>query len=167
MKRVIVLAGAGGSGKSSLARLIRDRCGYVLVDGDMEDTEFFPDGGQWDPANSELLTAAHDKIIGIVRGLLNDGNKIVVDYIIFDRFLEYFEKFEASFAEELRIVVLFPSEKATVFRDLERECWTTGTERIRAVRRKLEAVRGVLGNDKFIDTSGQNIEETFSKYFKC
>ena len=167
MKKVILLAGPGGSGKSTIAELIEKKCGYIMIDGDHEDSEFFPDGGQWLPDNSDRLAQAHDKILNKVQDLVKKGENVIVDYIIFGRYLEYFEKFKKVFSDDLQIAILFPSESQTVKRDLERECWTTGVNRIKSVRCELEKIRDEVGSENFIDTSGQTADETFNTYFKC
>lgn len=58
MTKVLLLTGAGGAGKSTVAELIAKRDGYVYLDGDREDTEFFPEGKQWLPENVEKLQMA-------------------------------------------------------------------------------------------------------------
>lgn len=167
MKKVILLAGPGGAGKSTVAELIEKKCGYTLLDGDREDTEFFPDGGQWLPKNSDKLAQAHDKILNKAKELVGKDENVIVDYIIFGRYLEYFEKFKQAFGDDLQIAILFPSESQTIQRDLERECWTTGADRIKSVRCELEKIKDEVGVENFIDTSGQTSEETFNTYFKC
>jgi len=167
MKKVILLAGPGGAGKSTIAELIEKKCGYTLLDGDHEDTEFFPNGGQWLPANSEKLALAHDKIVNKAKELSSSGKKVVVDYIIFGRYLEYFEKFKQAFGDDLQIAILFPSESQTIKRDSERACWTTGSDRIKSVRCELENIRGEVGIENFINTSEQTPKETVNAHFKC
>ncbi len=165
MKKVILLAGAGGAGKSTIAELISQKHNYVLIDGDHEDSEFFPDGDQWLPENSKKLARAHDKILSKAQAIVSQGKKVVVDYIVFGRYLEYFEKFRKSFGDDLQICVLFPSEAETVKRDKDRECWTTGADRISVVRCELEMIKDRVGAENFIDTSGQSPEETVKRYF--
>tara|TARA_Y100000310_G_C20616440_1_gene780896 strand:+ start:875 stop:1408 length:534 start_codon:yes stop_codon:yes gene_type:complete len=164
--KVLILTGPGGSGKSTIAELLVKKCNFVLLDGDHTDTEFFPKGGQWMPGNSEKLCLAHNKILKMTKNLFNKGENIVIDYIIFGHYLEFFEKFSKEFGKNLVIRVLFPSQKELITRDKDRECWTTGIERIKAVRKEFQAIRSKIGKDKFIDTSNQTPEETFNKYFK-
>ena len=57
--RVILLAGAGGAGKSTIAELISRQHGYELLDGDYEDSEYFPYGRQWFPQNLNLLKSTY------------------------------------------------------------------------------------------------------------
>jgi len=166
MKKVVILAGPGGVGKTTIAELVEKECNYVLLDGDREDTEFFPDGGQWLSENSDKLGKAHDKILNKVKELVRGGNKVVIDYIIFGRYLDFFGKFEDEFGDDLQIAVLFPEQNEIISRDKERTCWTTGADRIKAVYNEFEKIQDNIGRDKYIDTSGQSAKETFNKYFK-
>jgi adenylate kinase family enzyme len=166
MRKVILITGPGGTGKSTIAELIEKECGYVLLDGDHEDTEFFPSGGQWLSDNSVKLTKAHHKILEKAKELVEEGKKVVIDYIVFGNYLDFFRSFEETFRDDLQIVVLFPNQEKAIQRDKERECWTTGVERIEAVYREYEDIRDELGSDKYLDTSGETAEESFEKYFK-
>ena len=74
-------------------------------------------------------------------------------------------RFKKEFGNDLEIKVLFPTEKEMVKRDKDRECWTTGIDRILTVHSEFEAVKDVLGKDNFIDTTGQTPDDTLRKYF--
>ena len=167
MKKVIILTGSGGAGKTTIAKLIEKECGYILLDGDNADTEYFPNGGQWLPENSDKLCQAHDKILRSAKKLVQAGKRVVIDYIIFGQYLDFFDKFMIAFGDDLQIAVLFPKRSESVIRDKERICWTTGEERIKAIYSEFAKIRDEVGEDKYIDTSGQTPEETFQKYFKC
>jgi len=167
MKKIILITGPGGVGKSTVAELIEKKCNYVLLDGDQEDTEFFPKGGQWLPENSDLLRKAHDKILRKAKDLYKKGNKVVIDYIIFGHYFEFLEKFKKEFGNDFQYFVLFPEESVIIKRDKNRECWTTGVDRIKAVYCEFEKIRDKIGEDKYLDTSGQSAEQTFDQYFKC
>ena len=165
-KKVLILTGPGGSGKTTMADLLVKRCGFIKVDGDRLDSEFFPEGRHWLPESSEKLRQAHDKVFIEVEKLFNQGrNNVVLDYIIFGHYLEFFEKFEKEFGNNLEIKVLFPTKEEMIKRDKERKCWTTGTLRIVAVRAEFEAIRDAVGRNNFIDTTGQTPDDTFDKYF--
>jgi adenylate kinase family enzyme len=160
MKKVILLTGPGGAGKSTIAELIEKECGYIFIDGDQEDTEFFPNGNQWLPENSENLKKAHTKILNTAKKLVDEEKKVVIDYIIFGQYLDFFKSFSDEFGDDLQIIVLFPEKTEIIDRDKKRECWTTGEERINAVYSEFEEIKNVIGKDKFIDTTGQTAEET-------
>jgi adenylate kinase family enzyme len=167
MCNVLLLTGPGGAGKSTIAKLIAERCDYVYLDGDREDTEFFPgeDDYQWAPENKELLRQAHQKILNKTKDLVKEGNNVVVDYIIFGHYLEFLQKFQKEFGNDLTIRVLMPKLEEIIKRDQERNIWTTGAERIKAVSEEFIAIKDQIGADNFIDTTGQTPEETFERYF--
>src|SRR3989344_9498744 len=165
-KKVLILTGPGGSGKTTIADLLIERCGFIKIDGDDLDTEFFPNGGQWFPENSEKLKQAQEKILTEVKKIFNNSeNNVVLDYIILGNYLEFFEMFKKEFGNKLEIKVLFPTKAEMVKRDKERECWTTGINRISAVCAELEAIKNAVGKENFIDTTGQTPAYTFEKYF--
>lgn len=166
-KKVLILSGPGGSGKTTIAKLLVKQCGFVYLDGDKEDTEFFPNGKQWLPENSEKLSLAHDKILKKAKELFDAGNNVVIDYIIFGRYMEFFQKFRREFRDNLEVKILFPSTEEMVRRDKKRKCWTTGTERIVAVRAEFEKIKNELGEQNYIDTSNETSELTFKKHFSC
>lgn len=39
--KVLILTGPGGAGKTAIANLLVERCGFVLLDGDNVDSKFF------------------------------------------------------------------------------------------------------------------------------
>lgn len=165
-KKVLILTGPGGSGKTTIVDLLVKRCGFIKIDGDNLDTEFFPNGGQWFPENFKRLKQAQKKIFTEVKKTFNNGeNNVVLDYIIFGNYLEFLEVFKREFGDKLEIKVLFPAMEEMVKRDEERECWTTGIDRISTVCAEFEAIKDVIGKDSFIDTTGQTPNDTFEKYF--
>ena len=167
-KTVLILTGPGGSGKTTIADLLVKRRGFIKVDGDKLDSEFFPEGRHWLLENFKKLKQAHNKIFTEVKKAFKKGkNNVVLDYLIFGHYLEFFEKFKKEFGHSLEIKVLFPTKEEMIKRDKERECWTTGIERIGAVRAEFEAIGEAVGKDNFIDTTGQTPGDTFEKYFKC
>lgn len=166
-KKVLILTGPGGSGKTTIAELLAKKYNFLLVDGDNLDTEFFPNGEQWLPENTENLEKAHNKIFNIVKKLFNEQEKnIVLDYIIFGKYIEFFEKFKKEFGKNLIIKILFPSLDETVKRDWDRKCWTTGIGRILTVRKEFESIKKYIGKENFINSTKQTPEETIKKYFK-
>lgn len=91
MAKVLLLTGPGGAGKTTISELL-EKHGYVRVDGDRADSEFFPQGGQWFQENTKKLRDAHDKIIRIAQELHAQGKNVVIDYIIFGRYIEFIDK---------------------------------------------------------------------------
>jgi len=137
-----------------------------MLDGDHEDTEFFPDGGQWLPENSENLKKAHAKIIRKAKEMADSGKKVVIDYIIFGRCVEFINELREAFDSDLQVAVLLPDMPENVERDKERECWTTGKDRIEAVRCEFQKIRDEIGEESYIDTSGETPRETLASIMK-
>lgn len=159
--RVLILTGPGGAGKTTIAELLEKEYGYIFVDGDNLDSEFFPDGGQWLAENLELLKKAHDKILAHVKEKYDkEGNNIVLDYIIFGDYLNFINKFKKEFRDNLSVKVLLPAKTEVIKRDKERECWTTGEERINAVYKEFEDLKPEIGEENYLDTTRQSSKET-------
>ena len=137
----------------------------MYLDGDNEDTEFFPNGDQWLPENTENLKMAHEKILRRTKEIAEQGQNVVIDYIIFGRYMEFIESFREEFGEDFSIVVLFPSQEELNKRDANRECWTTGADRIAAVYAEFEAIKDEIGKSNFLDTTGKSYEKTIGSIF--
>lgn len=166
MKKVLLLTGPGGVGKTTISDLLQKRGDYQRVDGDQLDTEFFPKGDQWLPQNIELLRKAHRKIFKVVKDLYqkNDQN-IVLDYIIFGDYLNFVSLFQNEFGNNFEIKVLFPNKKEIIKRDLERECWITGQDRINDVYAEFEKLKSIIGEENYLDTGNLTPQQTVDKYF--
>lgn len=160
MKEIILLTGPGGSGKSTIAKQLCEQHGYIHLDGDHEDTEFFPQGGQWLVENSEQLKKAHIKIVNKAAELVKNGAKVVIDYIIFGNYAEFVTLFRDRFGDAGQILILLPSIETTIQRDKDRECWTTGEKRIQEVFSEFKNIQTIIGAEKYIDTSEMSIDET-------
>lgn len=158
--RVLLLTGPGGSGKSTIAKLLEEFYNFAYLDGDHEDTEFFPEGKQWFPENASLLKKAHDKILQKTKQLVYKGKRVVIDYIIFDDYINFIESFRNEFGSDFSVIVLFPSNEELIKRDAERECWTTGKDRINVVYSEFEDLRVMIDSECYLDTTGMTPEAT-------
>lgn len=166
MKKVLLLLGPAGAGKTTIAELLMERSGFIRLDAEHIDLQFFPDHTQWHPENLHLLQYAHDLILEKALELHNQEKNLVIDYIIFADYAQFINKFKSTFGDSLHIRVLFPSKEELVKRDRERECWTVGEERISAVRSEYEALVPIIGAEHYIDTSLLSASETLEKHFQ-
>ena len=164
--KVLILTGTAGSGKTTIAEFLVKNRDFVLLDGDNEDTEFFPNGNQWLPENYQKLSQARDKILKKTKDIFASGKSVVVDYIIFNQFSEFIDKFKKEFKDNLEIKVLFPNKNIMIKRDEERKCWTAGEKDINEIYDKLEAMKSEIGVDNYIDTSDETPKQTIEKHFK-
>jgi|GEM_PF-2365009 hypothetical protein len=54
----------------------------------------FQGGAEWDTANIDLLKKGHEKILRMTKDLVSQGNKVMIDYIIFGDFLNFIQSFQ-------------------------------------------------------------------------
>jgi hypothetical protein len=95
-----------------------------------------------------------------VRALIDKGNNVVIDYIIFGQYEGFIKSFRNEFGDNFSVKVLFPSFEKMAKRDAERKCWTTGKERIETVHSEFEALKDIIGEENYLDTSEQSPEDT-------
>jgi hypothetical protein len=75
------------------------------------------------------------------------------------------EMFRKEFGDTFHVRVLFPTTEEVITRDREREIWTTGEERIKAVSQDFLAIKDIIGAEKYLDTTHQTPDQTFEEYF--
>ena len=162
MRRVIILTGTCGSGKSTVASLIA-KSGWLHISEDDLWKEKF--GKQRGPFGSEehrkKRQQVHEEVFRILTRGLSDQRSVVIDATVHESppeaFQEYRSWFEAhGIAWSLR--VLHPDLDVAIRRDAMRSGWHAGSDRVSDLHAKFTGA--VFAEGCFIDTSNDTPEET-------
>jgi predicted kinase len=163
-RRVLVLTGTCGSGKSTVSNLLSE-AGWSRVGEDESWTRLFGrDRGLFGSAEHRAKRRqVHEAVFDRVAGALEAGLNVVIDATVHEAppeaFLEYRAFFERRGIEwELR--VLHPRLEVAVERDAARRQWTVGPERVALLHAKFTGL--VFAPEWFLDTSEQSPSETAS-----
>ena len=160
-RRVLLITGTAGAGKTALGQLIEKRSDYIFVDGDaiQKRVNYFA------RKNPGTKVNYYAEVIDTMMILCSLGYYVVVGYIINN------SEVLSKFIEPLNIHgikplfrILVPERSVCLDRDLSRECWTAGAE---WVDKWYEEMRSFLSSHPAlcIDTSEETLEETFDKHF--
>lgn len=161
-RRVIVISGPVGAGKSTIGRYLEEHYGLVFIDGDAV-SKRVNHLSRLDPARER--PDFYDETLRTVMVTLGLGDDVVVGYVFEAQHLRaYRERLEPHGIEPL-MRVLLPSRDVCLQRDIERPCWTAGAEfvdRWYAQQQALcEAEPGLR-----VDNSAETVEETVERHFR-
>lgn len=160
-RKVLLLTGTAGAGKTALGQLIERRHGYVFIDGDaiQKRVNFF---ARHDPSYAVDYTAETIRTLLVVLAL---GYDAVVGYVIGHEALpKYLDALGACGITPV-IRVLIPERSVCLARDAARDCWTAGAQ---WVDRWYDEMRAYLTTypSLCVDTSEETLEETYQKHFR-
>jgi hypothetical protein len=159
-RKVLLITGTAGAGKTALGQLIESRVHYVFIDGDavQKCVNHF---AKSDPSMKRDYQAATIDTMIIALGL---GYDVVVGYIITKETLKLYTSALAEYSLVPTFRVLVPERKICLERDIARDCWTAGEV---WVDQWYEEMLSYVTTHRSlcIDSSNETLEETFTKHF--
>lgn len=159
-RKILLITGTAGAGKTALGQLIESKHNYIFVDGDaiQKRVNFY---AKLDPG---IVVNYQAETLHTALVLLALGYDVVVGYIINK---ETFEMYRNELAK-YRIVpvfrVLVPARSVCLQRDIARDCWTAGEG---WMDQWYDEMRAFLDTDNLlcIDSSNETLQETYEKHF--
>lgn len=160
-RKVLLISGTAGAGKTALGQLIESRSDYIFIDGDAISKRI----NHYARTNPDLSVPDYQKeTIRTMMVLLSLGYDVVVGYVISPEVLSWYYEELSKYHIKFNFRILVPDRSVCIRRDIERECWTAGVE---FVDRWYDEQREYLTTnpDLCIDTSQESLEESFQKHF--
>lgn len=159
-KKVLLITGTAGAGKTAIGQLIESKYNYVFVDGDaiQKRVNYF---AKRDPS---MKVDYQIETINTMLILVALGYNVVVGYIIYGEVLKMYINELAKYRITPIFRVLVPERSVCLERDVTRECWTAGEA---WVDKWYDEMRSFLITHKSlcIDSSNETLEETFNNHF--
>ena len=159
-RKILLITGTAGAGKTALGQRIACGSDYVFVDGDavQKRVHFLMKRNPKFKANCQTET------LHTAMTLLALGYDVVVGYIINRETLKTYTAALAKYGIVPTFRVLVPERAACLARDESRECWTAGAQ---WVDQWYDEMRSYLKTHPAlcIDSSGESLEETFQTHF--
>ena len=162
-KRIIIISGSPGSGKSSVSlRLAECSASEFVIRMHTDDFYSYIRKGYispWLSEASEQNTVIIESFVASVERLASGGYEVIVDGVLGPWFLEpWFKLAQDGF--DVRYIILRPSEQIAVSRATKRK---EGLKDVDAIKHMWQCFSDLeLYEPYAIDTSNQNIEETVS-----
>ena len=160
-RRVVVISGPVGAGKSTIGRYLEEHYGLVFIDGDAV-SKRENHLARLDPARERRDYYAETLRTAMVT--LGLGYDVVVGYVFEAGHLRAYRERLAAYGIEPLLRVLLPSRDVCLQRDIERPCWTAGAgfvDRWYAQQQALcEREPGLR-----VDNSAETVEETVARHF--
>lgn len=161
-RNVLLISGTAGAGKSALGQLIESKSDYIFIDGDAI-SKRVNHYARLDP--SAAVPDYQKETIRTMLVLLGLGYDVVVGYVINQEVLRWYREGLARYQITPVFRVLVPERNVCLQRDIDRECWTAGTE---YVDRWYDEQRAYLRTDPeiCIDSSQEALAFTFVNHFQ-
>ena len=160
MARLIILAGAPGSGKSSVAQILNEKLSAPYVDfGKLR--EFHLDR-EWKNQNPEEEQLAFENLIFIIRNYFQHGyENVIVDDLQDSRVYQLAQDFPESI-----VFTMTPTDEKLKERITERDVGFKNTEAAIAWNQQCKE-RNLFPNERRIDNSNESPEQTAEKIFQA
>ncbi len=161
-KKVLLISGTAGVGKSALGQFIEEKSDYIFVDGDAISKRV----NHYARLNPNDKTPDYQQeTIRTMMVLLGLGYDVIVGYVINNDVLKCYYENLSKYQVKFTFRVLVPERSVCIQRDIDRKYWTAGTE---YVDRWYEEQRAYLltSPEACLDTSKETLEETYIKHFK-
>lgn len=160
-RKVLLISGTAGAGKSALGQLIESKSDYIFIDGDAI-SKRVNHYAKLDP--SAVVPDYQMETIRTMLVLLGLGYDVVVGYVINQQIIIWYREGLTEYQITPIFRVLVPDRSVCIQRDIDRECWTAGEE---YVDRWFDEQRSFLTTDPEIcvDSSQESLLDTFSKHF--
>ncbi|MEA4890530.1 MAG: zeta toxin family protein [Clostridiaceae bacterium] len=159
-KKVLLITGTAGAGKTAIGQMIENKSDYIFIDGDavQKRVNYFV---KRDP---RIQADYQGETIRTMLILLGLGYPVVVGYIINRETLERYQTELAKYKITPVFRVLVPERNICLERDIARDCWTAGAK---WVDQWYDEMRSFLVThpELCIDNSHETLEETFNHHF--
>jgi len=160
---VLLLTGACGSGKSTVARLVGRERGWVHISEDeVWERTFRKDRGPLGTdEHRRKRQEVHRMVFEQIAAHIQSGRRVVIDATVHESPPESYREYEAFFRDnqiEWTLRVLHPRVDVAIRRDRLRMGWHAGEDGVRRLHSKFTFK--VFPGECFIDTSDQTPEET-------
>ena len=161
-RKVLLISGTAGAGKTALGQLIERKSDYIFIDGDAISkrvnhyARLIPGVAVQDYQKETIRT---------MLVLLGLGYDVVVGYVINQEILRWYYEGLEKYQITPVFRVLVPDRDVCLQRDIDRECWTAGAE---YVDRWFDEQREYMKTDQeiCIDSSQETLEDTFINHFQ-
>lgn len=160
-RKVLLISGTAGSGKTALGQLIESKSDYIFLDGDAISKRV----NYYTKLDSATAMIYYQKeTIRTMLVLLGLGYDVVAGYVINLEALQWYWEGLAPYKIKPIFRVLVPETKVCLQRDIDRECWTAGAAYIDMW---YDEQRAYLQThpDMCIDSSQETLETTFNNHF--
>lgn len=163
-RRVIVISGPVGAGKTAVGQYIERHWGYVFIDGDAISKRLNYRARQNGASHCDEAFY-HPETMRTAMVVLGLGYDVVVGHVFDADQLQAYEDRLAPYGICPLVRVLVPSREACIRRDIERPCWTAGTDFVDRWYAQQSALRDVFPL-AVVDTSSEAVEETVARHFR-
>ena len=160
-RKVLLISGTAGSGKTALGQFIESKSDYIFLDGDAISKRV----NHYTKLNSDTAMIYYQKeTIRTMLVLLGLGYNVVAGYVISQEYLRWYCEGLASYNIKPVFRVLVPERKVCLQRDIDRECWTAGAAYVDMWYDEQRAYMQTHP-EICIDSSQETLEDTFNNHF--